>query len=199
MKVIKKIGDLISEGIAGNADIIVHQANLYHTFGAGIARSIRERLPYAFVADKQSSYGNLGKLSTFTYGLPNENYGESGPIVVNLYSQVGMYPSHTSYNALHDGLVRVRKFFEPLQHIKTIGFPVKMGCGIADGKWSIVRAIILAVFEDSRLDVLFVEFVESSSDGITRPESRGRINDAEDGNPLLDLMIENGVAAFNNI
>jgi O-acetyl-ADP-ribose deacetylase (regulator of RNase III) len=165
--IIEKQGDLIEEGILGNVDVIVHQANLQHTFGAGIAAAIRERLPYALRADKTSKYDDLGKLGHFTYGVPDPQRGEDGPDVVNLYSQVSLYPSVTSYDAMFGGLTRLRKLLEKSPSINSVGFPVKMGSGLANGKWPVVKAIILAVFEESRLNIHLVEKPEPANNPIT--------------------------------
>jgi O-acetyl-ADP-ribose deacetylase (regulator of RNase III) len=151
----EKTGDLLTEAEQGNVDIIVHQANLEHTFGAGIARAIREKFPYAFEADKRTSFCDPAKLGTFSVGAN----GGVGPVVINLYSQTSLYPSHTSYDAIYEGLSDLRErlefAFPDIQ--KRIGFPYQMGSGLADGNWSVVKAIILAVFEDSQFEVVIVK------------------------------------------
>jgi len=151
----EKTGDLLTEAEKGNVDIIVHQANLEHTFGAGIARSIRARYPYAFEADKRTPFGDPSKLGTFSVGAN----GGVGPVIVNLYSQTSLYPSHTSYDAMFEGLSDLRKRMEfAYPNVqKRIGFPYQMGSGLADGNWSVVKAIILAVFEDSQFEIVIVK------------------------------------------
>lgn len=148
----KRTGDLLEQP---DIDLIVHQANLEHTFGAGIARAIKQKFPYAYRADLKSLFNDPLKLGTFSLGIPDKDAGESGPLVVNLYSQTSLYPSHTSYDAIFEGLTELKAWLHP-RHTK-IGFPYQMGCGLADGNWSVVEAIINAVFEDSRFEIVIVK------------------------------------------
>src|SRR4051812_24203036 len=90
-----------------DADIIVHQANCFHTMGSGIARHIRENFPEAYEADcnttKKGDPKKLGKYSTAKIVTPNAN--PRLKYIVNLYSQFefGRAAKHTSYDAMYDG------------------------------------------------------------------------------------------------
>jgi O-acetyl-ADP-ribose deacetylase (regulator of RNase III) len=173
--------DLIEVGLRGGVDIIVHQANLEHTFGAGIARQIRLRLPYAYRADLRSPFNDPIKLGTYTIGVPDASIGEFGPVVVNLYSQTSLYPSHTSYDAMYDGLYDLRRFLEASRTFQSVGFPYQMGSGLADGKWEIVEAIIKAAFAGSSIKVKIVKLPEPKSD------------------PLTDMFVDVGIDAFHTM
>jgi O-acetyl-ADP-ribose deacetylase (regulator of RNase III) len=178
MNLIERTADLLDLAEKGEVDVIVHQANLQHTFGAGIAAAIRRRFPYAFEADRRTEQGSTTKLGHFSVGTA----GPAKPAVVNLYSQTSLYPSHTSYDHLYDGLVKLRNMLEPLSTVRTIGFPYQMGCGLADGNWSVVKAIILAVFDDSRFNIVIAKLPETKA-----------------SDPVVDMMVEVGVDAFKTI
>ena len=165
MNLIEKEGDLLDLAEDGEIDVIVHQANLEHTFGAGIALAIRRRFPYAYRADLRSRFNDPAKLGSFTIGQPSLGAGERGPAIANLYSQTSLYPSHTSYDAMVEGLTQLRFDLQiynstSMPKVKTIGFPFGMGCGLADGDWNVVRAIIESVFKNSRFDIVIVTLPE---------------------------------------
>lgn len=157
----EKTGDLLAEAEAGNVDVIVHQANLEHTFGAGIALAIRLKFPYAFDADLSTPFNDPNKLGTFSVGRFPENPALY-PTVVNMYSQTSLYPSHTSYDAMVEALTELRDRLEPMMQFQRIGFPYQLGSGLADGNWDIVKQIILSVFEDSRFEIVIVKLPEAA-------------------------------------
>ena len=78
--------------------------------------------------------------------------------IVNLYSQADFGGSHrqTSYDAMVEGLTLLRESLEK-HHAKgnnlVLGIPYQLGCGLAHGNWSIVRAIIDEVFFSSPVEV----------------------------------------------
>lgn len=154
----KRRGDLLDLAENREVDVVVHQANLFHTFGAGIARQIALRFPYAEFADSLTERGSSKKLGSYSIGTVSQR-----PVIVNLYSQPTLYPSHTSYDNMFEGLTRLRNDLEPLPEIRSIGFPYQMGSGLADGNWNVVEAIIKAVFEDSRFEIVIVKLPETKS------------------------------------
>jgi O-acetyl-ADP-ribose deacetylase (regulator of RNase III) len=129
---------------------IVHQANLYHTFGSGIAYAIKQKYPEAYNADLNTSYGSLSKLGS--YSAAQTKYG---PCIINLYSQVGISSKErtTDYYHLERGLWRVRLWLRE-QPNPTLGIPYRIGCGLAGGTWEIVENSIHRVFEQAPFDVL---------------------------------------------
>lgn len=135
---------------------IVHQCNLYHTFGSGLALQIKNKYPMAVNADLQTTRGDLTKLGWYTRALTND-----GKVVLNLYSQVGISATQrtTSYDKMFEGLTRVKQALEsPGESEWTsksihLGIPYKLGCGLAGGSWKIVCAIIGEIFEDAPFHV----------------------------------------------
>lgn len=160
--------DMITE-IVGNlldtdkCDVIVHQANLFHTFGAGIAKAIREKFPEAFEADKNTNHGDINKLGRYSSSKITDTKGTTIKYIVNLYSQngIGGKDRHTSYDCMVDGLKNLRDKLEngSAQRVVkgespfVLGIPFQMGCGFANGDWTIVRAIIESIFGKSTLQV----------------------------------------------
>jgi len=155
-----RIGNLLDQP---DIEVIVHQANIYHTFGAGIARAILNTFPYAFEADKAfAAKGDTDKLGSFSVGSAWDSGVPVGfnPIVINMYSQEGLSPSHTNYDYMVKALARLVQFLN-LMEIKKVGFPYQMGCGLADGNWEIVKVIIEQAFENTDIEAVIVKLPEA--------------------------------------
>jgi O-acetyl-ADP-ribose deacetylase (regulator of RNase III) len=121
---------------------LIHQANLYHTFGSGIALEIKKRFPEAYEADKLTVHGDKKRLGTFTFAKVKDL------TIVNLYSQDGMggKDRHTDYVAMLAGLEAIREWIPTTHKAPVVGFPFKIGCGLANGDWNIVKPIIDGTF-----------------------------------------------------
>lgn len=137
-------GDIFVDGIG----VLIHQANCHHSMQSGIAREIRARYPQAYLADLETPKADYAKLGTFSIaGLP-----ENGRLryIANLYSQYGHQDGDrkTSYDAMYAGLEAIRDDarFAGLD----FAVPHKIGCGLAGGDWTVVRAILEAVFGGPR-------------------------------------------------
>lgn len=152
MNITHRSGNLLEQP---DIDVIVHQANLYHTFGAGIAKAIKEKFPRAYEADLMTRKGTTTKLGNFSIGITDP----TKPVVVNLYSQRGM--SLTSYDAMAEGLGRLALILSNLPSVKRVGFPYGMGCGLADGNWEIVKTIIEQAFKDTDFEIVIVKLPEA--------------------------------------
>jgi O-acetyl-ADP-ribose deacetylase (regulator of RNase III) len=133
---------------------MVHCANLYHTFGAGIAKIIKSKYPKAFEADLETDYGyKSDKLGWFSVGREETDAGEIKSIF-NLYAQEGIGPTGRSFNRncryddLHDGVWRIcESINDDLKEDETytLAFPHGMCCGLAGGDWNIAEAILHSV------------------------------------------------------
>lgn len=152
----ERVGDLLTE-----ADLthVAHQANLYHTFGAGLARQISLQYPYAEVADRRSAYGAQVKLGTFSVGEGD------GPTVLNLYSQRGSEDGYseclTDYEALRVVLTAVRAYLRDVPGAR-LGVPYRLGCGLAGGSWPRVYGLLETIFGDAKVDVVVVRRPEDA-------------------------------------
>lgn len=133
-------GDLL----ASDCDVIVHGCNCLNTFGAGIAKQIREQYPEANAADQRTVRGDKKKLGTIRVVPSN------GRFIVNLYSQydhggLGRGGVYVDYDALENGMLELRTWAFQMDKWPKIGMP-RIGCGLAGGEWDIVESIIDAVF-----------------------------------------------------
>ena len=134
---------------------IIHQANAYQCFGAGIAKSIREQFPEAYEADKKTKYGDKDKLGTFSVAQLNGCF----KFIYNLYGQwqYGRRGRNTSYDAVEDGLLSI------VQHaydndLARLGLPFNMGCRLGGGNWKVVRAIIESIFPAEAVDLYICRY-----------------------------------------
>jgi O-acetyl-ADP-ribose deacetylase (regulator of RNase III) len=66
MKIIEN-DDLIRLALEGKFDVIVHQCNCFHNFGAGFALSLLRIFPEAFEADKKTTKGDREKMGTISF------------------------------------------------------------------------------------------------------------------------------------
>ncbi len=151
-----KNGNLLTDP---EVNVIAHQANLFHTFGAGIAKAIREDYPVAYEADCQTGKGDKNKLGTYSTAVD-----ENGKIFINCYSQTGMgaSPENTSYDCIFKIFSvlesKLRKHNEKVNVLpKVLGVPYGYGSALAGGRWTIVQAIFKAIFEDSPVDCIIVK------------------------------------------
>ena len=133
---------------------IIHQANLFHVFGSGLAKQIKSRYIEAYHADLLTVKGDKSRLGTFSWALTTD-----GKIVYNLYSQVGIGSTdrQTSYDAMDTGLRKIRSQLREHHGPVNVGIPYRLGCGLANGNWGIVYAIIESIFEQEKFPVTIVE------------------------------------------
>ena len=147
------IGDLLKLAQEGKFDVICHGCNCFCSNGAGIARQIRNNFPEADKADFQTKPGDISKLGTYTSSLIKRGGIEF--TIVNLYTQYDYRGERkilcADYGAIREGFRKIKKDFSGLR----IGFPA-IGCGLANGDWSIVSKIIDEELEGE--DFTFVEY-----------------------------------------
>lgn len=145
-----RIGDIFEQ--RHDLSIIVHQTNLYHIFGSGIASEIKKRYPYAYAADCKTTKGDRDKLGSFTLGY---DVKLMGPDIINLYSQDGISATHrtTHYAAMGKALFDLERWICDNRHPddQTVGIPHGIGCGLAGGDWNVVRPIIESAFGNSAI------------------------------------------------
>lgn len=148
MKTVK--GDLIKLAMCGKFDIIVHGANCFHTFGAGIAKQIKKAFPEAYVADKETMFGDMSKLGT----LSSHMYKRL--LVINAYTQYeyGTDKMNVDYGAIRSCMMKINQIARCLE-LERIGIP-KIGAGLAGGDWNIISRIIEDEIDSWRLTL--VEF-----------------------------------------
>jgi len=139
-------GDLLA--MASDFDFIGHQCNLYHSFGAGIAKQIKDKFPWAYAADLATPWGDDNKLGTYSIG----EAGDDDPVIVNFYCQVGFRSSDGPATAYEYMRGAFRKFNDQFPE-STLGLPL-IGAGLAGGDWEVIRGIIRRELKDIYVTVV---------------------------------------------
>ena len=142
---IYKKGDML----CGDWDVAYHCANVYKTFGSGVAYYIAKKWPEVYQADIDGD----NELGFFTKGIIKED----GRTIYNLYGQKGVgndgHPlnRNCSYDHLYDAIYRACEDATRLADNVRVGIP-QLGCGLAGGSWTVVEAIIKDVEEKTSVE-----------------------------------------------
>lgn len=145
-------GDLIELAKAGEFDVIIQGCNCQCRMGRGIALTIKQQFPEAFVADCQTTIGDRTKLGTFTtVHIDRDGWNFT---IVNGYTQFNWQGEGVlaDYAAIRSVFRQVQQQFSE----QRIGYP-KIGAGLAKGDWAIISGIIEA--ELAGENHTYVEFV----------------------------------------
>ncbi len=178
MPVKEKVGDIFQSFESGEVNVILHQANCFHTMGGGIAKIISGKYPAAKEADDKTLRGDKEKLGTFTFA----NIEGKGKIL-NVYSQYDTSAMKNTMDDIKDSVeeemaargratrydavvAAFQKIEESLSKSKAldktvVGIPYGYGSDLAGGSWTVVRAIIESVFGKSKVRVLIIRLPDS--------------------------------------
>lgn len=162
-KLIYKDGNLLT---ATDVEVIAHQANCQNTFGAGIAKSIKEMYPKAYHADTMAYKDGKAVLGSYSFCHLD------GPIkkIFNLYGQNlhgNKDARRTNYDALYNALESMAKHLMPTEKDKmmfdfdrspTVGLPYLMGCGLGGGDWRIVERLIEVAFHNYNGEIIIYKY-----------------------------------------
>lgn len=128
----------------GDINILFHCCNMQNTFGAGIAKEIKERYPRAYDADTQW-FQHTGNRKYYSCAVFPDSVCKA---IFNLYGQqfYGTYGNYyeqygrqLNYTYLTRALTEAAEWIHK-EHV--IGIPYGMGCGLAGGDWGKVYSII---------------------------------------------------------
>jgi O-acetyl-ADP-ribose deacetylase (regulator of RNase III) len=135
MKIVQ--GDLVELAKAGEFDVIIHGCNCQCRMGRGIALTIKQEFPEAFVADFMTEIGDRTKLGNIT--IANINRDGWDFEIVNGYTQFHWRGDGVlaNYDAIRSVFRQVKQQFAG----QRIGYP-KIGAGLARGDWKIIANII---------------------------------------------------------
>lgn len=130
-------GDLIQLALAGEFDVIVHGCNCHCQMGRGIALTIKQLLPEAYVADCQTPKSDKSKLGTISTAEIKRSKTQF--VVVNAYTQFDWDGEgvKADYHAIRQVMKAIKTAFLG----KRIGYP-KIGAGLAGGDWAVIYPII---------------------------------------------------------
>jgi O-acetyl-ADP-ribose deacetylase (regulator of RNase III) len=107
---------------------------------SGVAKDIRENFPSAFEADKQTIKGDIRKLGTYTVGKVYK-YKTEILKVINCYTQFNYGRNkdilYANYAAIELCMLKINAKYPNSK----IALPM-IGCGLANGDWTIVERII---------------------------------------------------------
>lgn len=125
-------GDLIKLAKQGKFDMIFHGCNCFCTMGSGIARSISEEFPEAYLVDRGTTIGSATKLGTYTSAKISSMSNDLW--VYNLYTQYdfGTEKVHFEYAAFEILLRKIEIQLSNCSNKYRLGFPL-IGCGLAGG------------------------------------------------------------------
>lgn len=153
MKTKYAYGNLVSMLIAGEVDAMMHVCNDCGVMGSGIALEVKQRIPAAYFAYRhhEECYGGITVGSISHCELPYR--------VINLHAQHSYGNDgkrYLDYEALYVCLETARDRALKMG-VSNIGVPYLMGSARAGGNWTIVFAMIQAVFETSPITITVVD------------------------------------------
>ena len=130
-------------------EVMIHQTNCFVTFAAGLAKTVKEKYPEVYAADRKTTSGDKTKLGTISPVWISKN-----KYIINCYGQYhyGRDRRQTNYEAYYRCLEKVKNFMIEERLIK-LSIPALMGCGLASGSWPICLAMIKDVFENIAVNV----------------------------------------------
>lgn len=145
-------GNLITMGLNGDFNVIVHGCNCFNTMGSGIAWELKNRCPKAYKVDCNTVRGDKSKLGTFTSALVGNRL-----VVINAYTQ---YDYHRVPGRVNADYGAIKSVFETLNFMyggsgHKIGIPL-IGAGLAGGDWEVIKEIINKATPN--LEITLVEF-----------------------------------------
>ncbi len=141
-------GDLLQS----DCNVICHQANCFNVMGSGIAKSISDRWPSVYYADRnyypKSPMDKLGKCSSTL--VENDKL-----LIYNLYGQYsyGTSKQQTNYEALEKSFRMMLDELKQLGVSLKIGIPYGLGAGRGGGDWNVISAMIDHVSSEYGVDI----------------------------------------------
>lgn len=152
-------GDLLKS----MCNFICHQVNCNPgVMGAGIAKQIKDVFPEVYSAYKKAlnEKGSEGCFGTVLFVPVTHEI-----TVANMFSQFDVYPRnvvHTDYDAFRKCCNSIKQLVFNLWGTGTsncrIGFPYKIGCGLAGGDWSIISQILEEEFAGPHWNIEIWEY-----------------------------------------
>ena len=123
--------------------ILIAVNNCFHVMGGGIAKIIKDRYPKVYEADCATPKGDKNKLGGYSFAKVDFKHNR---YIANLYGQYTYGKNHfgdreLSYDAFYNAVQKLLKDIENSE-IETVLIPWGIGCGLAMGRWEIVKKIL---------------------------------------------------------
>jgi O-acetyl-ADP-ribose deacetylase (regulator of RNase III) len=135
-----------------DSGIIVHGCNAQGVFNAGIAKQIREKYPQVYL-DYKNKHNQFGlQLGDIIITKINSNLFFVSAITQKYYGR-NKNKIYVSYNAILHCFQKINEL--ALKENLEVKFP-KIGCGLANGNWHIVKDIINSCLDKSIPRAVFV-------------------------------------------
>lgn len=131
--------------------MIVHGVNCQRVMGAGVAKLIKEKFPYAYEIYKETS-PVLGEAKLIY--CHNENDTKNSKLIVNLYTQLNYgndNKKYVSYDAIDSCMKRLNHIMN-VTGINACSMP-KIGTGYGGGNWNVIETIINEQLKDKDINV----------------------------------------------
>lgn len=139
--IIYETGDIVELAKEGKFNFIIQGCNCQSTWGSGLARSLREAFPDAFLVDKKDKRLPFDKIGDFSYWRsPNQKL-----TIINAYTQ---FDYGTDYRRAEYG--SIKRAFEGIfshwrfSHLDRVA-TVKIGAGLGGGNWEVISDIIQTI------------------------------------------------------
>ena len=128
-------------------DIFVHGCNCFHSFGRGIAATVKLKYFLAYKADLSTKKGDINKLGTYSL------YKSSDGLVVNMYTQYhyGIGKVNCNLDAIKKGFTLLNEEYKG----SSVCIP-RIGAGLAGGNWDEISKIINEVTPDLSIIVYYI-------------------------------------------
>lgn len=159
-----KIGNLLES----DCNFICHQVNCQGVMGSGIAKQIRDKWPEVY-DDYKSHYSAALENGWYLLGdcigtcIKYDTVTKNKVYIIDFFSQDKYLPRnicHTNYQAFRTCCSKLHSTVKSMNiPNKKIGFPYKIGCGLAGGDWNTITTII-----EEELGDLEVEIYKLSED-----------------------------------
>ena len=128
---------------------ICHQCNCVSKGTKGLAKKLFDKYPWA------NTYGEFRQFGTVDIKYPPAYpSSDTGPIIVNMYSQYMPGNNEKKGFDRHEAFLRCLEIIDSEFKGEELAFPYKVGCGLAGGDWEGFYKPVLEAFSIGRKIVI---------------------------------------------
>lgn len=138
-----RCGNVI-EAAVKEADFLLHGCNCQSTWGAGIAKSLKDAFPNAYMADKKDYRQPHEKIGSYSH-----HKTKNGLVIINLYTQYDFGRDRSfEYGAFRAAIIEFKRDFCLFQKGPKKVYLPKIGAGLGGGNWEIIEKILASEIID---------------------------------------------------